>query len=117
MPAYASFVNETVSGTPGLGPITLGGAVTGHRTWAAGFPLRPINVAYAVIDGNNREAGIATLNSAGTQLTRTVLESSTTGSLLNLTSAAEVFCSPSGGNLRTINSGQILARVRGMALP
>lgn len=118
MPRFADRVKETVSGTPGTGAITFGGASTGCRTWAAGFTgVSPCVVVYAVEDGTAWEVGEGTLNSTGTQLTRDRLLSSSTGAFLNLTSAAVVFCTPSAGMIERSNIGQVLAQVRGLAMP
>ena len=118
MPRFADRVKETVTGTPGTGAITLGGASSGYQTWAAGFAgMMPTVVGYAIEDGTAWEVGKGTLNSTGTTLTRDVLRSSSTGSFLNLTSAAVVFCSPSAEMIDNANIGLILAQVRGMAMP
>lgn len=118
MPRFADRVKETVSGTPGTGTITFGGAVTGFQTWANGFAgAYPCAVGYAIEDGANWEVGKGTLNSTGTQLTRDLLRSSSTGSFLNLTSAAVVFCSPSSEMIDNANIGQVVAQARGYAMP
>lgn len=117
MPAFAERVKETVSGTPGTGTITLGGAVTGFRTFAAGFESKPCLVSYAVEDGSAWEVGIGTLNSTGTTLTRDTLRSSSTGSVLSLTSAAVVFCTSSGVDMSNSRIGKQSAIARGLAMP
>lgn len=118
MPRYADRVKETVTGTPGTGAITLGGAASGFQAFANGFPsgVRPCVVAYAVEDGNAWEVGEGTLNSAGTTLTRDLLRSSSTGSFLSLTSAAAVFCTPPAKQVNNINRGLINAFARGYAM-
>ena len=117
MPRFADRVKETVSGTPGTGAITFGGAVAGFQTFAAGFPDRPAFVGYAVEDGTAWEVGVGTLDSTGTQLTRDRLRTSSTGDFLNLSSSAVVFCTPSSEMIDNSNIGQVLAQSRGMALP
>jgi len=117
MPYFADRVQETVSGTPGTGPITLGGAVVKFQTFANGFDEKPCFIGYAIEDGNDWEVGKGTLNSTGTVLTRDVLRSSSTGSLLNLTSAAVVFCTPSAEHIDNSNIGHQYAQVRGLPLP
>lgn len=118
MPYFADRVQETVTGTPGTGAITLGGAVAKFRTFASGFAGKlPCTVAYALEDGNAWEVGRGTLNSTGTTLTRDILNSSSTGSFLNLTSATVVFCTPSSEDIDNSNSGHQYAQSRGMAMP
>lgn len=117
MPRYANRVQETVSGTPGTGTITLGGAVVKFRTFAAGFPDRPAFVGYVIEDGNAWEVGEGTLSSTGTTLTREKLRSSSTGSFLNLTSAALVFSSPSADFIQKSSTGYCYAQSRGFHLP
>ena len=118
MPRYADRVRETVTGTPGTGTITLGGAVSGFQTFAAGFSaLRPCIVSYAIEDGTAWEVGEGTLNSTGTTLTRDLLRSSSTGAFLSLTSTAKVFCTPSAESIDNTNHGQIVSFARGYAMP
>ncbi len=118
MPRFADRVKETVSGTPGTGAITLGGAVSGFQTFANGFAsMRPCYLVYAVEDGTAWEVGNGTLNSTGTTLTRDLLRSSSTGSFLNLTSAAIVFCTPSSETIDNANIGQVVAQANGYAMP
>lgn len=118
MPRYADRVKETVTGTPGTGAITLGGAASGYQTFANGFSaVRPCVVSYAIEDGAAWEVGEGTLNSTGTTLTRDQLRSSSTGSFLSLTSAAVVFCTPSAEQIDNTNHGQINAFARGYAMP
>lgn len=117
MPQFADRVKETVSGTPGTGTITLGGAVSGFQSFASGFSSKPCLVGYAIEDGTAWEVGKGTVNSSGTTLTRDVLRTSSTGAFLNLTSAAVVFCTPSAEHIDNANVGLILAQARGWAMP
>lgn len=118
MPRFADRVKETVSGTPGTGAITLGGASAGFQSFATGFAeTYPCVVGYAIEDGTAWEVGRGTLSSNGLTLTRDLLRSSSTGSFLNLTSSATVFCTPSSETIDNANIGQVLAQSRGLAMP
>lgn len=78
--------------TTGTGTITLGPAVAGYRTLAAAGAADGDEVHYTIENGTAWEIGIGTYSTTGPTLSRFVVESST-GSLLNLTSGANVFVS------------------------
>lgn len=82
-------VKETTS-TTGTGTLTLTGASDGFQSFSV---IGDGNTTYyAIISGNDWEVGIGTYTASGTTLSRdTVLESSNSGSAINLTAAAEVF--------------------------
>jgi hypothetical protein len=87
-------VRETTS-TTGTGAVTLGGAVGGFQTFAAG--IGNDNTTYYAISINTEsewEVGLGTLNSDSSTLTRTtVLESSNSDSAVNFSAGSkEVFC-------------------------
>ena len=87
----ADRVQETTT-TTGTGTVTLAGAVTGFRTFAA---IGNSNTTYYTItDGTNWEVGIGTYTSSGTTLSRTtVLSSSNAGSLVSFGAGTKtVFC-------------------------
>lgn len=118
MPRYADRTSETVSGTPGYGPVTFGGASAKCQTFAVGLDGRlPCVIGYVIEDGTAWEVGKGTVNSTGTQMTRDVLRSSSTGSFLSLSSSAVVFCAPSAEQIDNANIGQINAQARGLAMP
>ena len=76
--------------TTGTGTITLGSAASGYQTFAAAGAANSDVVHYTIEEGVNWEIGTGTYSSAGPTLTRTLVQSST-GSLLNLGGAAQVF--------------------------
>jgi hypothetical protein len=82
-------VKETTS-TTGTGTLTLTGASDGFQSFSV---IGDGNTTYyAIISGNDWEVGIGTYTASGTTLSRdTVLESSNSGSAVNLTASAEVF--------------------------
>ena len=87
-------VRETTS-TTGTGAVTLGGAVDGFQTFAAG--IGNSNTTYYAISINTEnewEVGLGTLNGDSSTLTRTtVLESSNSESAVDFAAGSkEVFC-------------------------
>ena len=87
-------VRETTS-TTGTGAVTLGGAVGGFQSFAAG--IGNDNTTYYAISINSEsewEVGLGTLNSDSSTLTRTtVLESSNSDSAVDFSAGSkEVFC-------------------------
>ena len=87
-------VRETTS-TEGTGDVTLGGAVGGFQTFAAG--IGNDNTTYYAISINTEsewEVGLGTLNGDSSTLTRTtVLESSNSDSAVDFSAGSkEVFC-------------------------
>jgi len=87
--------------TTGTGTITLGSAVSKYQTFAsAGVPNADV-VSYAIEDGTAWETGRGTYTSAGTTLTRGLLQSST-GSLISLNGTAEVFIAGLAEDIVTI---------------
>lgn len=88
-----TFVNRarmTVSGTPGTDTITLGSAVAGFQAFAAAGLTDGQSVTYVAEDGSAWEVGTGVYTASGTLLARTLIASST-GALLSLTSAAQVY--------------------------
>ena len=82
------------SSTTGTGVFTLGGAVTGFETFAAG--IGGSNTTYYCIFETgtaNFEVGFGTLNGSGNELTRTlIISSSNSDAAVNFAGNIEVFC-------------------------
>ena len=112
MPSLADRCQETTT-TGGTGTLTLGGAVTGYRTFAASFTVGQ-SLYYTIDDGTgNWEIGIGTLVTSGTLSRDTVIESSNSNALVNFGSGTKrVFCSAPTLVLlpnQTGNSGKVLS--------
>ncbi len=103
-------VRETTS-TAGDGTVTLGGAVDGFQTFAAG--IGNDNTTYYAISLNSQnewEVGYGTLNADSSTLTRTTpLQSSNSDNAVDFAAGAkEVFCTlPSEKALYLDNSGDL----------
>ena len=103
----ADRVKETTT-TTGTGTLTLLGAATGFQSFAA---VGNANYTYYVISSNGGsewEVGIGTYTSSGTTLSRTtVLSSSNSGSLVNLSAGTkDVYVSYPSSKATYENSGQ-----------
>ena len=89
------------SSTTGTGTFTLGGAVTGFETFAAG--IGGGNTTYYCIfenGTNNFEVGFGTLNANATTLARTnIISSSNSDAAVNFAGATEVFCTVPGAKI------------------
>jgi len=89
------------SSTTGTGTFTLGGAVSGFETFAAG--IGGDNTTYYCIfetGTNNFEVGFGTLNGSASTLARTnVISSSNSDALVNFAGATEVFCTVPGAKI------------------
>ena len=89
------------SATTGTGTFTLGGAVSGFETFAAG--IGGDNTTYYCIfetGTNNFEVGLGTLNTGASTLARTyVISSSNSDAKVNFAGATEVFCTVPGAKI------------------
>lgn len=111
MSEYRNNVANAVSGTPGIGTITLASAVTGAQSFSAAYGANA-TVDVFITDGTAWEvARNCTYTHSGTTLTRGTLEASSTGSALSLTSAAVVRVAASS------EAFQRLSRLQQMVTP
>ncbi|MET4634959.1 hypothetical protein [Kaistia defluvii] len=89
--------------TGGTGNLVLGAAVADaalgyHQTLAAAGAVDGDTFPYVIEDGSAFEWGIGTYIASGTSFSRSLIKSST-GSLLNVTTAAQMFPSPAAQHL------------------
>ena len=102
------------TGTTGAGTITLGSAVSKYQNFASAGAANGEVVHYTIEDGTAWEIGTGTYTTAGTTLSRTLVQSST-GSLLSLSGTAEVFITAPAaliantGETNTFTANQIIS--------
>ena len=86
-------VKETTT-TTGTGTLTLGGAVTGFETFAAGIGNSNTTYYAIVLPGTSEfEVGLGTLNSDSSTLARTPISSSNSDNAVNFSSGTKtIFC-------------------------
>lgn len=96
------------STTAGIGPVTLGPAISGFLTFALAGLVSGDRIEYSINDGTNSEKGAGTVT--GLVLSRDFIYASTNGgsaiALSGLSSSCNVFCDPSAQNLWVINTDQ-----------
>lgn len=101
-----------VVGVPGIGPVTLGGAVPRYQTWAAAGAVDGGTYSYGITDANNQqENGVCVYSAAGPSITRTPVFSTAAGNApIQVTSQAQVYFTllkegfPAGG-VTTVDTG------------
>ena len=91
---------------PGTGTFTLSGTVAGHQTLAAAGAVNGSIVSYVAEYGTDREVGVGVYSSTGPTLTRN-LRGSTTGSLLNITGTAQVYCDVLASDIQDLPRGML----------
>lgn len=106
-------LQTTISNTPGTaGALTISTAQSGYRTFAAGDDGLSFNVL--IIEGTAWEVRTGCVYThSGTSLARGTLEDSSTGSAINLTSAAIVAVTATAGDGRLWNSAALVDQVVG----
>lgn len=103
---------KMTTATTGTGTVTLGSAVSPYQSLAAAGGANADVVDYLIEDGTDWEIGTGTYTSAGTTLSRTLLQSST-GSLLNLSGSATVSITPNDADIITNGGANTLGVANG----
>lgn len=96
---FADRVKET-STTTGTGNLTLAGAVSAFETFNTAFTVGP-SFYYTIVGGTEWEVGIGHLSGSTTLVRDTVLESTNSDALVNLSAGTKnVFCTAPGAHFR-----------------
>jgi len=90
---------KMATATTGTGTVTLGSAASGYQSFANAGVSDGATVRYVIEEGNNWEIGTGVYTSAGTTLTRNVLESSNSGAAITLAGAAEIYITATSEDL------------------
>lgn len=95
-------LRRVATSTTGSGTITLGSAVTGFKaTTDAPAIADQTWVTYAIADTSNSEIGYGLYSTSGPTLTRNVIESTNSNTPISLSGNAQVFITPSAGDLQS----------------
>lgn len=118
MPTYYDRVKDSTT-TTGTGDITLSGtAPTGFQTFANRYAVN-VPLTYAIVGTSEWETGEGYL-SASTTLVRASPADGSSGlnTLVNFSAGTkDVFVTAVGHFLMDVNSGAILAKITGLAMP
>jgi hypothetical protein len=98
-------VRVAASSAPGTGAFPYSAAATGFQTPSAAGASNGDTFPYGIVDGNNREEGLATYNSSGPTISRTSITFSTNGgAAITATASAVLYGTARAQDLVTPNN-------------
>lgn len=109
MPNVRNRVYCAVASAPGTGTIALGAAQSGFVSFQTAFAsTTTADIRYVIEDGANWEIGTGVFTFPGNTLSRSVIESSNGGSLINASANAKVFVDLAASDYAQVNQTQTL---------
>ena len=97
---------RVVTATTGTGPVVLGAAVAGFRSFASAGIQSGSTTSYTIEDGVNWECGVGTYTASGSTFARTTVYASSNGNApINLSGNAQIYISLLAETLPTASGG------------
>lgn len=113
---YADRIKESAA-APGVGNLTLGGAVAGGFFTFASFMANADQTYYGITDNQGAvEVGLGTWNTGGVFVRNTVYASSNGGAKVNFSNAVQIYCDAPASRLALLDAAGKMPAVDGSAL-